>query len=457
MLRSLWFAVRIGIVAIAAVWLSIRPGIVEISWLGYDLKAQAGMFFLALLAALFLVLILHRLVWTLFSLPKMLRRYRAEIQRLKGQKALAVGLTAVAAGDAKLASYQAFRARRFMPADKGLSLLLEGQAARLKGDDEAARKSFERLMENKDTAFLGLRGLLLAALDRGDSGKALSLSRQALSMHPDQPWILRMVYDLEIRHRHWKEAAGILGRAVQHQAIGKKKADSDHVAMMLLQAEEHAKKGEDSTALGSMRKALARDPASIPAALALARWYLDHDKRRAAAAVIEKSWKQSPHPDLFLLWKEAEPKSRAHDSAARMAWYERLVALRPDSAESQMAAASAAIEEKLWGTAQQYLERADNVGSSARLYRLKARLAQAQSRPEETALMLRRAEDSPPEKAWVCRETGRVYDRWLPIAEPHGSFNTIVWDYPALRHQDATDVDRTELLVMGAEGRRRLL
>ena len=36
--------------------------------------------------------------------------------------------------------------------------------ARLAGDDGQARAAFDRLLKNKDTAFLGLRGLLVVAL-----------------------------------------------------------------------------------------------------------------------------------------------------------------------------------------------------------------------------------------------------------------------------------------------------
>src|SRR6185295_17797099 len=110
--------------------------------------------------------------------------------------------------------------------------------------------------------------------------------------------------------------------------------------------------------------------------------------------------------------------------------FERLVALRPDDAESQLAAAEAAIEQGLWGSARAYLERADSIRPGPRLYRLRARLAQALDRPEEASLMLRKAAEAPPDKTWVCAETGRTYEHWSPVAQPHGSFNTIIWDYP---------------------------
>lgn len=455
MLRAVWFAVKVGLLVALAVWVAQRPGTIEIHWIGYEIRAQIGFVLLGALVALLFILALYRVLLAVFSMPKSLRRYRAEIRQGKGQRALALGLTAVAAGDSKLAAYHAHRTRKFMPEDKGLSVLLEGQAARLRGDDEAAGAAFETLLNNKDTAFLGLRGLLLAALESGDTGDALNLSRRALAMHPRQPWVLRMVYDLEIRQGHWQEARAILDSAVKNNAVDPARADRDRIAILLLQAEKELLDGQERAAFDLTKRAFAVDPGFVPAAAALARWYIGHGKRRVAIAVLEKSWRLSPHPDLVALWKELEPKGRVHDSAARMAWYERLVALRPDSAEGQMAAAAAAIEERLWGSVQQYLERAEAAGPGPRLYRLKARLAQIQNRPEETALMLRKADESPPEKAWICRETGHVYERWTPVAEPHGSFNSIVWDYPGrLLRPEPLHTDRSELLVMGPAVRR---
>ena len=142
------------------------------------------------------------------------------------------------------------------------------------------------------------------------------------------------------------------------------------------------------------------------------------------------------------------PDKGAHDSAAYMAWFERLVSLRPDHVESHLAAAEAALSLNLWGAARSHIEQADACARPGpRLYRLRARLAQALDRPEEASLMLRHANEAPAEKAWVCRQTGRIYDQWSPTAQPHGSFNTIVWDYPHAAMVDRAAMDRSELLI----------
>src|SRR5262249_25462280 len=139
MLRALWFAVRLGLLVAAAIWVANRPGEVEVHWLGYDIKTEVGMALLALFLALLVCLFVYRVLTEIVKFPASWRRYREHNKRNKGFRALTLGLTAVAAGDAKMAGYHAHRARQFLKHDNGLTVLLEAQAARLKGSDTAAR------------------------------------------------------------------------------------------------------------------------------------------------------------------------------------------------------------------------------------------------------------------------------------------------------------------------------
>lgn len=454
MLRTLWFAIKVGLLVAAALWVVNRPGTAEIQWLGYDVRIHVGLALLILLFAVVVILFFFRLVWDIGALLAAFRRWRRDRKKEAGFRALTLGLTAVAAGDVKQASAQAQRARRDMPEDGGLSVLLEAQAARLSGDDAAAQRHFLRLLENKDTAFLGLRGLLVNALEKHDYAQALELSRKARAMYPRQPWVLRMAYDLELRQRDWAEAQRTLKMAVRHGAVDREKADIDSIAIMLQQVDEDLQEGRDKVALAVLKRAFRARPSFVPSALRLAQMYIDRGKKRAAAKIIQKTWRSAPHPELAALWAQAIPDKAARDNAVRLKWFEDLVALKPDSAEGQMAAAEEALEQGLWGAARQYMERAHELRPSARLYRLRARLAQAQGRSEEASLMLRRAADAPAEKVWTCAETGRIYERWSPVAQPHGSFNTIVWDYPHQQMQDRAIADRTELLITAPAAKR---
>jgi len=220
----------------------------------------------------------------------------------------------------------------------------------------------------------------------------------------------------------------------QASAIGALKPDaalSDRIALLVARADESGDKGQKSEAVALLHKAYRLDPAFAPVAARLAALYTERGNKHTAKKILEKTWKAAPHPDLVPLWDALSPRGKqGKGTVARLRWFEKLVALRPDSAEGQMAAAEAALDESLWGQARQYLDRAEQIRHSARLFRLYARMEDALGHTEGAREWMDRAGDAPPDKVWTCRATGRIYERWTPVAAPHGGFNTVVWDYP---------------------------
>jgi HemY protein len=431
MLKALWFMVKVGLLTALAVWIAERPGTVKVEWLEYTLTVHVGFFLLAFLGTMLLAILIYNIIRTFVDFPKAYRRY-AEIKgREKGYRALTLGLTAVAAGDAKTAVKEAQRSRRLLYNDTGLPLLLEAQAARLDGREEDARRSFIALLENKDAGFLGVRGLLQAALDMGNYTKALELAQQALKLYPKQPWILRTVYDLEIRQRHWEVARTLLQRAEKTGAMTAEQIKSDRAAIYLAEAEEAAKQNNWNEAIKKAKKAADQNPGFTPATLRLARLYNNSGNRRKAVAMVEKAWKAQPHPELATVWDALVPPKKSKKPLSRMAWFEKLVEMNPNAMESHLAAGRAAMEEGLWGEARQYFRRAEEIESTARLYTLWTDLEERAGQGEDIlASLAERAATVLPDKTWVCRETGRIYPEWSPIAQPHGAFNTIEWAYP---------------------------
>ncbi len=433
MFRALLFAIKVGLVAAAAMWVVNRPGEAQLDWLGYHITMHVGVVLLGLLVILLFILALHRMVLAIAALPKSWKTRRKKGQQEKGYQSLTQGLTAVAAGDCRQATDKADKVRQLWPQDKGLSLLLEAQAARLRGEEDVARSAFQKLLQNKDTAFLGLRGLLANALESGDTKRALELAQQAQKMHPREPWIIKMVYDLEIQEKQWQLADQTLKRAQRFKAIDEKQAKSDGIVMLLARAEKEQNKEGKTHSLKYLKAAHKADPAFVPAAQWLAAAYIERGKKHLAKAVLERTWKENPHIDLIPLWDQSAPKSKKADGAARLRWFEKLVSLKPDSAEGQLAAAQVALEQQLWGEARQYLNMAEQLQPSATLYRLYAQLEDALGHIEDSRIWFEKASEAPPDKVWVCKETGHIYESWSPIAKPHGSFNTIIWDYPRAR------------------------
>ncbi len=324
MLRALWFFIRVGLIVAVAVWVASQPGDVALTWFDYTFKVQMGFFLLCLLAIILFSIFLYNVIDTFMSFPASYRRYREIKSREDGYRALTLGLTAVAAGDKKVAAKQAKKTAKLMPDDMGLPKLLQAQAARMEGKSEEARKHFAAMMDNKDAAFLGVRGLLQEALDHEDYRGALKLAHGALESHPKQPWVLKTVYDLQIKAKGWNGAQQTLKRLEKTDSMTRGKVISDRAVLSIAEGEEKLEGGYIPQALELFKRAHRILPEFAPAAVRLARLYKQEGKRRAAMGVIKKSWKLQPHPELEEMWMELMTPSKAAVGAERAKWKDKL-------------------------------------------------------------------------------------------------------------------------------------
>ena len=200
--RWLWFLIKVGVVAVAALWIADRPGQVSFVWLGYRVETSIGVLLAALAVLLAVVVLLHRLWRLVWRTPRDLARLNQERKRQQGYRALSQGMAAVAAGDAGEAHRQAKLANKLLK-DPPLILLLAAQTAQLGGDESAARRYFTAMLEKPETSFLGLRGLLMQALKAGDKAEALTLARRAYDERPSTPWAVTTLLDLQLEGGRW--------------------------------------------------------------------------------------------------------------------------------------------------------------------------------------------------------------------------------------------------------------
>ena len=204
MFRALWFVVKLVLIVALVVWVAERPGNVRLDWVDlqgneFVINVQIGLFLAALIGVCLLSIMIYSVIKGFADFPKSFSNYKEIKAREKGYTALTKGLAAVAAGDTKAANKQAEKARKFLPDDTGLPLLLDAQAARLDGRESDAAESFVALLEDKNASFLGVRGLLQSALDAQDYETAYTLASKALSSYPKQEWVLKIAFDLQVR------------------------------------------------------------------------------------------------------------------------------------------------------------------------------------------------------------------------------------------------------------------
>jgi HemY protein len=433
-MRRLAALIALALLAVAAATLADHPGSVDIVWQGWEVDTSVGV----LLAALAVVaLVLWLCLWLIgaaLRLPRRFRRNRHDRRRRAGELALTRSTVALAAGDGKAAQRYAGRAQSLL-GPTPLALMLAAQAAELDGDTETARRLYTALLDEKEAAFLGLRGLIGEALKDGDGETALRLAARAHALRPEAGWAFETLLALQARAGLWDDARETLAGAAKRRLLPLARADH-HRGVILHElglAAERA--GERRRALSLAARAQGLAPELAALAVRHARLLIVEDRRRAARRIVEQAWRIAPHPALAALWGEL---GEAAPALARVKWFERLTAHNSGSPESAIALAEAALAAQLWGEARRHLGTAIAAQPgepSRRLCLLMARLEESE-RPGETGAArdwADRALNAPPDPTYVCARCTGESLAWQALCPHCHGFDTLAWRRPAPR------------------------
>ena len=429
MRRALWFLVKVAILVAVAVWLASTGGQVDVNWLGYEVSTPFGVFVLFVVVLILLTAFLYRLWRGLRGAPAAIGQGRAASRREKGYRALTSGMVAVAAGEADTARRQARKAHALLH-DPPLTMLLSAQAAQLDGDDTAARQYFESMLKRREMEFLGLRGLLTQALREGDYVGALQLAQRARGLRPETPWLLRTSFELEARQRKWGEALVTLSQAQRAKIFPLDEARRYRAAILVERSREAEANGDTGGALELAHEAVSALPTFVPAVAREARLLLRTDQKRKASKLLERAWMRQPHPDLAAAYRDIGGDEEPLERVKR---FEKLQKLAEDDPVGLMVLGEAELEAQLWASARAHLTKSAEESASRRVYRLLADLEVAENNdPTAARDWLAKAEQAPPDPAWVCESCGAISRVWTGLCSNCGSFCTLVWRSPSL-------------------------
>lgn len=370
MIRWGFIIALLGLAAAGAGWLAQRPGIVTLQWGGYRIDTSVPVLLVLIGLLIVAAALLYRLWWSVRRVPRSIVRARQDRHQRQGYAALSRGLVAVAAGDSAGARKHARRAESLVD-DRPLVTLLSAQAAQLDGDDQAAAKFFQSMSERRETAFLGVRGLLMQAMKREDWDQALTLARRAYRLNPKSEWVVQTLYELQKRSGRWIDAETTLAETAKLRLIAPAKVPHERAELLYNQSLNCA----NVQALDWARKAYKADPGFVPGTVRYAKLLIAGGKHRRATAVIERAWKQTPAPELAEAYWEAR---QADDALKKVQASQRLAKHNPEHMESRIAIAVAALEARLWGEARTNLESIAGPDASPRVCLLMAELEEAE-------------------------------------------------------------------------------
>jgi HemY protein len=427
MFRAIIFFVKLAIVVAIAFWLAERPGAVSLEWLGYHIETSMGILLLAVFVLMVAAALGYRFARTLLHAPSDISQAVATNRRRRGYKALTKGMVAVAAGDADEARRCARKADNLLE-EPPLTMLLQAQAAQLSGDERAAKRYFEAMLERDDMAFLGLRGLLMQARREGNEAAALEYVERARQIRPDAGWVLNNHFDLQLEEGDFKAAEETVKEMRRHRILPREDVERRQAVILTERARTMANEGGKTEAAKLAREAHELAPDLAPAAALAGKLWAELGSQGRAARLLERAWPRAPHPELAEAYLITKP---AKDALDRLRHITRLTERRPEGREAQLLLARANLDAQLWGEARRHLTAIDEHPPSESVCRLMAELAECEHGDGALAkVWLERATEAPPDPAWICGNCGAASEEWSAVCGNCGAFDNLAWQSP---------------------------
>ncbi|MEC9367773.1 MAG: heme biosynthesis HemY N-terminal domain-containing protein [Pseudomonadota bacterium] len=424
MWRLITILIAVAVLGLGLARFAEQPGTLNVTWLGYQIETSvlAASFMLAFLICA--VMLVWSLIRYVITRPAAIARGVARRREVKGLDALSRGLIAVGAGDRAGAEQYAAIARRSLP-NQPLTSLLQAQAAQRRGDRAAARRIFESLSQAQGTELLGLRGLYLEARHENESVAAKQFAERAVERNPDLAWSVNALFDLQCREGDWEGALATLDVAKRRGHVDKAAADRRRAVLLTAQAQA-AEEGDIDRARTLALEAHKLAPGLVPAAELAGRLVVVQGNVSKASKILSRAWELSPHPDLTLAYAHLRSGDAPPERLKRVA---KLASLKPESDESAIALARAAVEAREWQRARDALSPLLDRRPSARVCALMARIEDGENASTGRAReWMARAMRAPRDPAWIA--DGVASRRWAPVSPVTGRLDAYEWTVP---------------------------
>ena len=377
-----------------------EPGRASAEWLGWRVSMTAAAASFAVLFAALAAVTLWRLILWIIEAPSRDDRAQAETRRRQGAEAVTRGFLAAAAGDGA-------EARRFaqQAADKvqdlpALVRVLTAQAAETAGDLGAAHAAYTAMLGFPEMRLAGRRGLMQIALAQGDRTEALRHAQAAYGLTRTARWAWRAILEARLEIGDWSAALELVQSGLSRKIVSPISAERARAALLAASAASLEAKSEAkfrAQAIDFAAQSTKLSPGFAPGVTLHARLLIADGKAPRAGALIEQAWKLSPHPALWLLWRDLNTAAPPSQPAGR---YRASAALNPRHRESRFVRVEQALLLRNPAAARAEAALLAETAPSARVCGLMARIAFAEGQPDEARAWMARGGGAAAEPDW---------------------------------------------------------
>jgi len=309
------------------------------------------------------------------------------------------------------------------------------------GDGKETKTRYTALLDRPETAALGLRGLLREAIANNDTDAAIDFASRARRLSPADPWLAETLFGLLVHAGRPKEAEALVDDAQKRGAMTPALANRRRAVLAHVRAKEAHGLGHLRDALDHARRAVRNDPRFAVGAAALALHHIASDQRRRAVKVLTEAWKHSPGPELMAA---AHKLGEGETPLAHLRTLEKITAASPDHPETHKSLGEAALAARLWGEARRHLLAAMKSRPSQGIYRLLAKLEEAEFGDKAAAhAWLDKAASASPDPGWACTVCATPAVEWTLECPSCHAIDTLAWIAPRGAPADTASASTT--------------
>jgi HemY protein len=436
LIKIVFFFCVVAAMAWGAGYLLQADGGLQVRAMGYELNPGPLESILLLILLVFLVWVLIKALALLAATWRFLNgdetalsRYFDRNRERKGFDALSEGLMALASGEGRTAMAKAAKAEKYLN-KPALTNLLTAQAAEMAGDSRKAEETYRKLVENEQTRFVGVRGILKQKLAAGDTETALQLAQKAFALKPKHEETGDILLRLQAEKHDWVGARKTLSTKLRNGQLPRDVHKRRDAVLALSEAKDIIDENKTIEARESAIEANRLSPDLIPAAVMASRGYMEQGKPRYATRVLRKAWDARPHPDLAAAFAAIAPDETPQ---ARIKRFTTLTKLNPDHPETKMLLAELNIANEDFPQARRALGTLVETDPDARSVTLMAAIERGEGASDTVVKgWLARAIAVPRGPQWICDNCQHIHNEWKPICENCSSFDTLEWKRPPM-------------------------
>jgi HemY protein len=434
LLKIVLFIAIAAALAYGAGWMLETPGEVRVAFANREFTFTPIGAIIALVVLLIVVLVLLKIVGLVVAVIRFIlgdetaiTRYFSRNRERRGYDALSSGMIALAAGDTRTAQKQAAKAERLLSRPE-ITRLIGAQTAEALGDRDRALELYKTMLEDDRTRFVGIKGLMHQKLEEGETDTALALAQKAFALRPDNPIVLRTLFDLQSKKEDWSGARETLNASMHARLMPRDIGTRRDAVLSLADARAALDAGNAARWQEAALQANKLAPTLIPAAALAAQALAAQGKARKATRVLQNAWREAPHPDLAAAFAAIEPNETP---AARQKRFAALIAEAPDHPESRMLAAELALAAEDFPAARKALGDLAESQPTTRSLALMAAIERGQGAPEAVVRgWLAKALGASRGPQWLCGKCNHIHPAWSPVCENCGAFDTLDWKAP---------------------------